>query len=113
MRTAVVVVLALTCWPASPALAQRLPVAVTPEHYELAFVVDLARERFEGTETIRVQVARPTKRVVINAVDLNLRAVTIGVGAAAQKAEVALDPGNQTATFTTPRPIARGAADIH
>ena len=34
----------------SPANAQRLPTTVVPEHYDLAFDVDLATARFEGVE---------------------------------------------------------------
>src|SRR6266851_4640681 len=82
---------------ALPASAQRLPTTVTPDHYDLALVVDLTRERFDGTETIRVKLAEPTSRVVVHAVDLELREVTIGAGPAAQKATVALDEKNQTA----------------
>src|SRR6478736_1215036 len=95
----------LTAWPAA---AQRLPTTVTPDHYDLAFVVDLARERFEGTETIRVNVAEPTSRVVLHAVDLELRDVTIGAGAAAQKATVALDEKAQTATLSVAKPLPKG-----
>ena len=98
---------------ALPAAAQRLPRTVTPDHYDLGFVVDLARERFEGTETIRVQVAEPTSRVVLHAVDLELREVTIGAGAAAQKAAVSQDEGAQTATLTVPKPITIGATEVH
>ena len=98
---------------ALPASAQRLPTIVTPDHYDLAFVVDLTHERFEGTETIRVQVAEPTPRVVLNAVDLQFREVTIGAGAAAQDATVTLDEANQTATLTVPKPLAKGATEIH
>jgi aminopeptidase N len=98
---------------ALPVSAQRLPTTVTPDHYDLAFVVDLARERFEGTETIRVKVAEPTARVVLHAVDLDLRDVTIGAGAAAQKATVALDEKAQTATLSVPKPLAKGVTEIH
>ena len=103
----------LLCLAVLPAAAQRVPGTVTPTHYDLAFVVDLERERFEGTETIRVEVAEPTPRIVLNAVDITFHEVTVGTGDAAQKATVALDEGKQTATFTVPRPIPRGAADIH
>ena len=82
--------------------AQRLPVSVSPSHYDLAFVVDLAHERFEGTETIRVQLAEPTAKVVLNAAEIQFREVTIGAGATAQTAAVTLDEPNQTATFTVP-----------
>jgi aminopeptidase N len=98
---------------ALPASAQRLPTIVTPDHYDLAFVVDLAHERFEGTETIRVQVAEPTPRVVLHAVDLQFREVTIGAGATAQRAVVTQDEAHQTATLTVPRPLAKGPAEIH
>jgi aminopeptidase N len=98
---------------AVPAVAQRLPTVITPDHYDLAFVVDLTHERFEGTETIRVQVAEPTPRVVLNAVDLQFRDVTIGAGAAAQHALVTLDEAHQTATLTVPKPLTRGPAEIH
>src|SRR3954463_9323983 len=97
---------------ALPASAQRLPRTVTPDHYDLQFVVDLARERFEGTETIRIQVAEPTPRIVLHALDLALHDVTIGAGAAAQVAAIALDETNQTATLTVPRPLAKGATEI-
>src|SRR5258705_11989614 len=98
---------------ALPASAQRLPTTVTPDHYDLAFVVDLARERFDGTETIRVTVAEATSRVVLHAVDLELREVTIGAGAAAQQATVARDEKSQTATLAAAQPLAKGSTEIH
>jgi aminopeptidase N len=98
---------------AAPAAAQRLPETVTPEHYDLAFVVDLQGERFEGAETIRIRTPGPTARVVMNAVDIDFVEVTIGTGAAAQKATVVLDPPSQTATLVVPRAIPRGVSEIH
>jgi aminopeptidase N len=96
-----------------PASAQRLPTIVIPSHYDLAVVVDLARARFDGTETIRVDVAQPTPRVVLHAVDIDFRDVTIGAGAGAQQATVRVDETTQTATLAVARPLERGATDIH
>src|SRR3954469_4125030 len=107
------ILLALTLLAAVPASAQRLPGGVTPEHYDLAFVVDLIHERFDGTETIRVNVAAPTTRIVLNALDIDFREVTIGSGAAAEKATVTSDAAVQTATFTVTRPLPAGKTDIH
>ena len=107
MRFRSLTILAAVLFTALPASAQRLPTIVTPDHYDLAFVVDLGRERFEGTETIRVQVAEPTPRVVVHALDIQFRQVTIGDGASSQTATVTLDEKNQTATLTVPRPLAR------
>ena len=113
MRLTGLTALAATLLTALPAAAQRLPTIVAPSHYDLKFVVDLAHERFDGTETIRAQVAEPTARVVLNASELTFHEVTIGIGAAAQKATVALDAAGQTATLTVPRPLAKGATEIH
>jgi len=113
MRFRLLAAAALLAWSALPASAQRLPVTVTPDHYDLSFVVDLAHERFDGTETIRVTVAEPTSRVVLHAVDLDLRDVTMGAGASAQKTAVTLDEAAQTATLTVPRPLPKGSTEIH
>src|SRR4030095_15187088 len=113
MRTRVIQLVLLFLSTALPASAQRLPTSIIPEHYDLAFAVDLPRERFEGTETIRVRVAEPTSHIVLNAIELQFKSVTIGAGAAAQTGTVTLDEAKQTATFTVPRPIARGSTEIH
>src|SRR5713101_4296096 len=113
MRLRSVTVLTAALLTALPASAQRLPAIVTPDHYDLAFVVDLGRERFEGTETIRVQVAEPTPRVVLHALDIQFREVTIGAGDSVQTATVTLDEKGQTATLTVPRPLAKGPAALH
>ena len=91
---------------AAPASAQRLPETVMPSHYDLTFVVDLDRARFEGTETIRATVAEPTARIVLNAVDIDFHDVTIGAGASQQKAAVSLDAKTEMAALSVPKPIA-------
>src|SRR5262245_9878398 len=97
----------------APAGAQRLPTTVTPEHYDLAFDVDLTGARFEGVETIKVVLAQPSRRIVLNALDLQFREVTIEVSGAAQKATVALNAATQTAALTVSREIPAGPAAIH
>jgi aminopeptidase N len=113
MKLASVTLLVATLLAALPASAQQLPTIVRPDHYDLAFVVDLIHERFEGTETIRVQIAEPTPRVVLHAVELRFREVTIDAGGSAQTATVTLDEASQTATLAVARPLARGTAEIH
>src|ERR1019366_2835320 len=103
---------ALTFVLALPAAAQRLPTTVAPEHYVLTFTVALAHATFEGAESIRVQVAEPTTRIVLHAVEIQFHDVTIGAGAEAQKATVSLNADDQTATLTVPKAIAKGAADV-
>ena len=113
MRTSFAVLAASLLIAPLPALAQRLPTTVMPDHYDLAFVVDLAHQRFEGTETIRVRVGEPTVQVLLHAVDIEFREATIGTGAAVQKAIVRVDPKTQVATLTVDRPLSKGATEIH
>jgi len=112
MRFRALIMSAAVVLTALPASAQRLPTIVTPDHYDLAFVVDLARERFDGTETIKVKVAEPTSKIVLHAAEIDFREVTIGAGAAAQTATVTLDEPSQTATLTVAKPIDRGQTEI-
>jgi aminopeptidase N len=110
LRWPVIAVIVLAT--ALPASAQRLPGNVTPDHYDLAFAVDLARERFDGTETIRVRLAEPASKIVLHAAEIEFREVTIGAGSAAQTATVTLDEPSQTATLTVDRPIDKGQTEI-
>src|SRR5690349_19964131 len=105
--------LALILLGPSPVSAQRLHAGVAPEHCDLAFVVALAHVRFDGTETIRVNVAAPTTRIVLNAVDIDFRGVTVDSGGAALKATVTSDSTAQTAIFTVSRTIGAGTHEIH
>ena len=68
------------------AFAERLPGNVVPDHYDLSFTIDLARERFSGQETIRVRVVQATSRIVLHALDLQLQDVTIGAAGSTQHA---------------------------
>jgi aminopeptidase N len=92
--------------------AQRLPSTATPEHYDLAFDVDIAQKRFDGTESIRVQLAEPSRRIVLNAAEITFTRVIVESGGSAQDAVVALDAQAQTATLTVATPLPAGPADI-
>ncbi len=95
-----------------PASAQRLPTTVRPDHYDLHFVVDIAHARFDGTETIRVDVLQPTSRIVLNAADLRLHDAAVGRASSAQHATIALDEQSQQVTLTVPKRLERGRTEI-
>jgi hypothetical protein len=94
------------------ASAGRLPATVVPEHYGLAFTIDMDGERFSGGETINVRVAEATSQIVFNALDLDVRDATIAAGGATQKATVSFDRAQETATLTVARRLAAGPAEI-
>jgi aminopeptidase N len=110
---AIVVLLVLQVLLVTPARAQRLPQTAIPEHYDLAFAVDIPRQRFEGIETIRVQIPAPTSRIVLNAAEITFREVTISSGSSTQQATVSLEKNAETATLTVASPLPVGPAEIH
>src|SRR6266536_485576 len=97
---------------AAPVAAERLPRTVVPEHYDLAFTIDLAREQFSGQETIRVNVVQPTSRIILHALDLTLQDVTVASAGISQRAMVIFDRTNETAAFELPQRLASGPAEI-
>jgi aminopeptidase N len=97
---------------AVPAFAQRLPGGVTPEHYTLWFAPDLTKATFQGRETIRVQLTKPTTTVTLHAAEIAFASVTITAGGQTQRARVSEDAKNETVTFTVDRPVPAGQASI-
>jgi aminopeptidase N len=96
----------------SPLYAQRLPSTVIPDHYDLAFDVDLARARFRGVETIRVNLTQPSRRIVLHALEIQFQEVTIAAAGTTQRAAVTMHAATETAALVVPREIPRGPAVI-
>ena len=59
------------------ATEHRLPDTVRPEKYSIELRPNLKAFSFEGSESIRIQVARPTKTIVLNAEGLEVREATV------------------------------------
>jgi aminopeptidase N len=112
VRACVSVLLLWLAAPVSPAAAQRLPATVIPSHYTVAWTPDLGAARFTGTERIDVTVATPTRTIVLNALELEIRDVRVTQGGTPQPASVAFDPASQQATLTVARELAAGPAQI-
>src|SRR3954468_24425882 len=86
----------------------KLPKTVVPIHYAIELTPDLESLALPGVEVVDIEVREPTARLVLNAVNTTLSAVTIDDDA--QRADVALDPTAETATLTFPQPLAAGGA---
>ena len=106
-------VLTLFAAGAAPAGADRLPVLAAPEHYDLHFVPDLQKERFEGRETIRVRILAPTRKLVLHAAGLEFTAARVVTGSIEQRAVVSVDAKAETATFQLPVDLKPGIAELH
>jgi len=92
--------------------AERLPQTVRPEHYTLALTPDLKTATFTGVETIDVTLAEPTDRITLNAIELELKSVSVTAGGKEQKTTVALDKDKEQATFTFAEKLPAGKATL-
>jgi aminopeptidase N/puromycin-sensitive aminopeptidase len=96
------------------AQAQRLPDTVTPHHYILHFTPDLKTAKFGGQETIHGDVNRPTREIVLNAIEIDFEQVTVQAlpEGKVQTARVSLDPQKEMATFTVDEELPKGPVEI-
>jgi aminopeptidase N/puromycin-sensitive aminopeptidase len=95
------------------AMAQRLPVNVVPESYDLKFEPDLAGAAFSGDETLHVRLLKPSTSITLNSAEIAFKEVTITAGGSTQTATAATDAKNEMATLTVPNAISAGPAVIH
>jgi aminopeptidase N len=102
--------IALVCVSAE---AQRLPDVAVPDNYRLTFAPDFDKDNFSGDETIQIRVLKPSSSLVLNALDIDFREVTIASGGEIQVAKVTTDKQKQMVTLTVPQKLHAGAATIH
>ena len=98
---------------ASPCAADRLPQIAVPDNYRLTFTPDLAKDVFDGDETITVRLLKPSSEIVLNAVDIAFHNVTIESGGSTESAKVTVNQAKQIATLAVGKSLAVGPAVIH
>jgi aminopeptidase N len=103
---------AVILFSATAARAQRLPANVSPAHYDLSVTPDLQKATFGGSERIQVTLKAPARTITLNAAEITFDTVTISAGGQTQRARVTSAPSRDQATFTVPRLIPAGPAEI-
>ncbi len=83
----------------------RLPIGVVPTAYDLTIDPDASKLTFNGSGSVAITVATPTRTITVNAADLSIRNVRLD---GRIPARITLDAAGQTATFTFAAPIAAG-----
>jgi aminopeptidase N len=96
-----------------PAFAQRLPEIAKPENYKLSFTPDLNAAKFDGDETITVQVLKPTSEITLNAADIEFHDVSITSSGTTRNAKVTPEKDKEMAVLSVTKPLAAGPATIH
>jgi aminopeptidase N len=100
-----VIVAALAVAPAAQASVHtQLPLGVTPLAYDLSITPDAKALTFQGAVKITLATRTPQRRIVLNAVDLQIAEARLD-GA---RARVALNPKTQTASFAPAKPLSAG-----
>jgi aminopeptidase N len=83
----------------------RLPAGVLPLSYDIMVEPDATKLTFTGSETIAIQVAVPTKTIILNAADITISSVKLD---GTVSATVTANADAQTATFTFATPVKAG-----
>src|SRR2546430_9933836 len=85
----------------------KLPKTVVPIHYAIDLRPDLEKLTLAGSEVVDIEVAAPTDRLVLNAVNMTVTSAAIE-GDVGSAATIAADAGAETVTFVFPRLIPVG-----
>lgn len=89
----------------SIATAQRLPQLAVPENYRLIFTPNFTKDNFAGEESISIRVLKPTKQLVLNSAEIEIRKVTVSSDGHTQKAKVNYNPEKEMVGLTVKKPI--------
>jgi aminopeptidase N len=90
-----------------------LPSTVIPIHYQLDVTVDPASTGFNGSEVVDISVKQPTKQIVLNAAELQIKSFSVaGPGTAVVRGaakDVSFNEEHETATLSLATSLAPGA----
>ncbi len=87
----------------------KLPKDVIPLLYDAHLVPDFGNDSFKGSQTVEIEVLRPTARIVLNAANLVIeRAAIEGRDLARQTLQPLVDEASQTVSFQLAAPLTPG-----
>ncbi len=86
----------------------KLPKTVLPREYAIRIVPNLDKLTFTGSETIKIDVRKPTTQLILNALELKIARATVDDQKLAASA-IQLDPKQETLTLALPKELPAGA----
>ncbi len=85
----------------------KLPKVVVPEEYAIRIAPDVKKLIFVGSETIKLNVRKPVRELVLNAADLQIVSAAVDEKPL-RKAAIKLDPKQETLTIALPDELGQG-----
>ena len=76
----------------------KLPKHVVPEEYTIRLTPNVKNLTFTGSETIKLDVRKPTREIVLNAAEIEIASASID-GKSVPKSAIKLDPKEETLTI--------------
>jgi len=91
----------------------KLPKDVVPLQYAAHIMPDVAGNTFRGTQTVEIEVLKPTSTIMLNADNLQIDAASLaGKGVGSMSLTPILDPKQQTLRFELAQPLAPGKYEL-
>jgi aminopeptidase N len=91
----------------------KLPKDVVPLQYTAHIMPDVAGNTFRGTQTVEIEVLKPTSAIMLNADNLQIDAASLaGKGIGSLKLDPILDARQQTLRFELAQPLAPGKYEL-
>jgi aminopeptidase N len=85
----------------------KLPKEVVPIEYSVRIVPSIDKFTFTGTETVKLNVRRPVRQLVLNALELEVTEASVG-GKALPDSAIKIDKKNELLTVALPSELAAG-----
>lgn len=89
----------------------KLPKQVVPEEYAIRIAPDLGTLTFVGSETVKLNVREPVRRLILNALEINIASASLD-GMAIPDSACKLDPKQETLTITLASELPAGAHNL-
>jgi tricorn protease interacting factor F2/3 len=95
-----------------PKIQIKLMPDVSPRHYSLVFEPDFKAFKFRGEADIELEVAKPTRKLILNAAELEIKACRLSTKAAEMSASFRINEKKEELVISLPQ-AARGKCNIH
>ncbi len=89
----------------------KLPKEVVPQQYAVRIQPDLDKLTFAGSEFVQLEVQKPVRNLVLNALELKITSASVD-GETLEKSAIALDEKEQLLTLTLPKELAPGKHEL-